>query len=109
MGSTVELPNYNSERIAIIGSACRLPGSTDSPSKLWELLKAPRDLIKKIPSERFSGEGFYNSNGDYHGNSNAKTSYFLDENIRQFDAPFFRIKPVSVSTSGKDGYCDITC
>lgn len=83
------------EPIAIIGTACRLPGSANTPSKLWELLEEPRDLIKEIPAERFSGEGYYNANGDYHGNSNAKTSYFLDENVREFDAQFFRIKPVS--------------
>lgn len=88
------------ERIAIIGTACRLPGSCDSPERLWKLLQQPRDLLKEIPEDRFSAEGFYNPNSDYHGNSNTKWSYFLDENIRRFDAQFFRIKSVSKPDSG---------
>ncbi|KAH7127842.1 thiolase-like protein [Dactylonectria estremocensis] len=66
------------EPIAVIGTACRFPGSTTSPSKLWELLKAPRDV----------------SYGEVHGCTDVQQrSYLLQEDIHLFDAPFFRINP----------------
>ncbi|CAG8958435.1 hypothetical protein HYFRA_00011112 [Hymenoscyphus fraxineus] len=84
----------DSEPIAIIGMACRFPGQSNTPARLWDLLKEPRDILKKIPVDRFNPDGFYNSNSEYHGNSNVVHSYFLEENVRQFDASFFGTKPV---------------
>lgn len=55
------------EPIAIVGSSCRFPGGVDSPSKLWELLKEPRDLLSEIPASRFNPNGFYHENGEHHG------------------------------------------
>lgn len=82
------------EPIAIIGSACRLPGEASSPSKLWSLLANPRDVLTKIPSTRFEPEGYYNEDGEYHGSTNVKESYLLSEDHRLFDAHFFKIKPI---------------
>ncbi|KAI1262877.1 putative polyketide synthase [Xylariaceae sp. FL1019] len=81
------------EPIALIGSACRFAGSTPSPSKLWELLSRPRDVRQEIPAERFSANGFYHSDGKYHGHSNVRHGYFLDEDVGVFDAEFFGIRP----------------
>lgn len=89
----------SSEPIAIIGSGCRFPGECSTPSKLWELLREPRDLLSQVPADRFSAEGFYNSDGLYHGNSNVKNSYFLSENHRHFDAQFFEVKPVEANAT----------
>lgn len=87
------------EPIAIVGTGCRFAGQATSPSRLWGLLKQPRDLQSKIPDDRFSADGFHNDNPAYHGNSNVKHSYFLEENIRQFDAQFFGIKPIEANAS----------
>lgn len=54
------------EPIAIIASACRLPGSTNTPSKLWELLRHPVDLLSEIPLSRFNANGFYHENPEHH-------------------------------------------
>ena len=56
-----------------------MPGSASSPSKLWSLLKEPRDLQREIPAERFNPHGFYNENGEYHGVS---TSLLLSQQLR---------------------------
>lgn len=80
-----------SEPIAIVGSGCRFPGGADSPSKLWELLRAPRDVLKEIPNERFNPAGFYHPDGNYNGHTNVRYSYMLDEDHRNFDASFFNI------------------
>ncbi|KAI2161307.1 hypothetical protein LOZ25_002353 [Ophidiomyces ophidiicola] len=82
------------EPIAIIGTACRFPGSLDSPSKLWEFLCSPHDVLTDIPKERFNGDTFYHPNGMHHGTSNVKQSYLLKEDPRAFDAGFFNITPV---------------
>ncbi|KAI1080997.1 polyketide synthase [Whalleya microplaca] len=82
------------EPIAIIGSAYRFAGGANSPSKLWELLKEPRDILSEIPESRFNAQGFYHSDGQYHGHSNVHHSYLLSEDPASFDAQFFGVKPV---------------
>jgi acyl transferase domain-containing protein len=83
--------------IAIIGSACRLPGKASSPSKLWELMLKPKDLIKEVPRDRFYWESIYRQDG-LHGASKTKNAYWLDENIRLFDTHFFGINPAEAET-----------
>lgn len=82
-----------SEPIAIVGSACRFPGSASSPSRLWKILRDPPDLLKEIPPSRFSSKGFYHVDGEHHGTSNIESSNLLDEDHRQFDNTFFNINP----------------
>lgn len=82
-----------SEPIAVIGSGCRFPGDATSPSKLWQLLLEPCDLLTEIPKDRFNGDAFYHPNGAHRGTSNVRHSYFLSEDPKKFDAPFFNIKP----------------
>ncbi|KAI0449065.1 putative polyketide synthase [Xylaria acuta] len=82
------------EPIAILGTACRFAGDVTSPSKLWELLREPRDVRCEIPDERFSTTGFYHPNNAHHGHSNVRHAYMIDEDIAMFDAEFFGIKPL---------------
>ncbi|KAF2874833.1 polyketide synthase [Massariosphaeria phaeospora] len=84
----------NNEPIAIIGSGCRFPGSSNSPSRLWDLLKQPRDVLSTIPVDRFNTNGVYHPDGMRHGATNVRSSYLLAEDHRLFDAGFFKIKPV---------------
>ncbi|KAI0412784.1 putative polyketide synthase [Xylaria grammica] len=93
MGSLDDMKGSN-EPIAIVGTACRFPGSLDNPSKLWDLLQQPKDLLVKIPKKRFNAEAFYHPDGLHHGTSNVLESYVLQEDPRLFDAGFFNIKPV---------------
>ncbi|KAH8709939.1 Polyketide synthase-nonribosomal peptide synthetase [Beauveria bassiana] len=79
------------EPVAIIGSSCRFPGGASSPSKLWDLLQTPRELLSKISKDRFDSDGFYHPNGAHHGSSNVQASYLLEEDPRVFDASFFAI------------------
>ncbi|KAL2198349.1 BcPKS5, polyketide synthase [Corynascus similis CBS 632.67] len=81
------------EPIAVIGMSCRFPGGSDSPSKLWELLKSPRDIAKPVPDDRFSSEGFFHPNGSHHGATDCREAYFLDEDVTRFDNAFFNVQP----------------
>lgn len=85
------------EPIAVIGSACRFPGGADTPSKLWELLREPHDLLKRCDStRRFEPESFYHPDPEHHGTTNVQTSYFLDEDPANFDSGFFNIPAAEV-------------
>ena len=84
---------HEHEPIAIIGMACRFPGGADSPSKLWNLLRSPTDLTKRIPLDRFDVTGFYHANGSQHGATDATRAYFLEEDVNRFDNTFFNIQP----------------
>ncbi|KAB5550768.1 polyketide synthetase [Coniochaeta sp. 2T2.1] len=87
----------NAEPIAVVGSGMRFPGSSNSQSKLWELLVKPRDLLKRIPKERFDIDNFYHPDPTHHSTTHVRETYFLDEDHRHFDAGFFNIKPVEVA------------
>lgn len=45
-------PTPETDRIAVIGMGCRLPGDTDSPAALWRLLVEERDAVGELPAER---------------------------------------------------------
>ncbi|TVY41051.1 Hybrid PKS-NRPS synthetase [Lachnellula occidentalis] len=82
------------EPVAIIGSACRFPGGADSPAKLWELLKNPRDALSEFPPDRLNLKNFYHQNGTHHGSTDVQNKgYLLEEDFRLFDASFFHISP----------------
>ncbi|RYO81441.1 hypothetical protein DL762_007113 [Monosporascus cannonballus] len=80
------------EPVVIIGSACRFPGSLNTPSKLWDFLKQPRDLQSDVPKDRFDIDRFYHPDGSHHGRTNARHGYFLEEDLHAFDAQFFTIQ-----------------
>ncbi|KAF7180413.1 hypothetical protein CNMCM7691_009581 [Aspergillus felis] len=79
------------EPIAIVGTGCKFPGSSSSPSRLWNLLCNPKTVASEPPSTRFNGRSYYHPDGNHHGTTNTKESYFLSEDIRMFDASFFNI------------------
>lgn len=87
------------QEIAIIGSGCRFPGRTNSPSQLWDLVRDPYQLAEPIPLDRFSVQGFYHESGQYHGHFNVKEAYFLaGEGVhRRFDASFFGMNPAEAT------------
>ncbi|KAI2622267.1 beta-ketoacyl synthase domain-containing protein [Xylaria nigripes] len=83
----------HSEPIAIVGAGCRFTGSATSPSKLWELLCCTPDLSREVPPDRFNAKAFYHKDGEYHGTTDSIKAYWLDEDIKRFDASVFKISP----------------
>lgn len=88
-----EMWNTATEPIAIIGSGCKFPGGSTTPSKLWELLKDPKDIVSEIRPDRFDVDKYFHPDHKHHGTSNVRHSYFLEENFKHFDAKFFGIRP----------------
>ncbi|KAL4875204.1 ketoacyl-synt-domain-containing protein [Aspergillus karnatakaensis] len=85
------------EPIAIVGTGCRFPGGSSSPARLWDLLRNPRNVASRVPKDRFNVEAFYHQNSQQHGATSVAESYFLEEDIRAFDAPFFNISPAEAA------------
>ncbi|TPX18368.1 uncharacterized protein E0L32_011743 [Thyridium curvatum] len=83
------------EPIAVVGIAHRFPGGASTPAAFWDLLQHPPDnLSRPPPPERLNLSKFYHPNDDQHGSTPVSKSYFLNEDVTVFDAPFFAISPL---------------
>ncbi|TLD20006.1 hypothetical protein E2P81_ATG09076 [Venturia nashicola] len=88
------------EPIAIIGMGCRLPGATNSPSQLWEVLEQQKSAQTDFPANRLNVSAWYHPDSHRPGSVNAKGGYFLsdDDSFRNFDPQFFGISPLEAKT-----------
>jgi hybrid polyketide synthase / nonribosomal peptide synthetase ACE1 len=60
----------------------------------WELLRKPRDVLQRIPSERrWKPEAFFHEDPEHRGTCNVQSSYFLDNDPADMDINFFNIQP----------------
>ncbi|RDW58830.1 hypothetical protein BP6252_13306 [Coleophoma cylindrospora] len=78
-----------SEPIAIIGLSCKFAGEARSPEALWEMLAEGRNAWSEIPSSRFNSKGFFHPNPEKLDTVHVRGGHFLQDDIAQFDAPFF--------------------
>ncbi len=78
------------EPIAIVGTACRLPGNVRSPDEMWEMLLEGRDCVTEIPSSRFDIDAVYDANQDVAGCSYTRRGAFMT-GVESFDLDFFGI------------------
>jgi len=77
--------------IAIIGRSCRMPGAA-SIDALWDLLRAGRCAVTKIPAERWSLERLYHPRQNERGRSYTWSCGILDD-IWGFDPSVFSLSP----------------
>ncbi|MDB4222561.1 SDR family NAD(P)-dependent oxidoreductase [Granulosicoccus sp.] len=80
------------EPIAVVGMGCRYPGDVRTPEEFWELLQSGRDVLRKIPKERWDVDAYYDPEAPVPGKMYVKHGHFLD-NIDQFDPQFFGLSP----------------
>ncbi|KAG6061256.1 Type I Iterative PKS [Claviceps aff. humidiphila group G2b] len=79
------------KKIAIVGMSCRLSGDVSTPEDLWTMISRSRDGWGPIPESRFSTNAYYHPNPQKKGCFNTKSGYFMNQDLSQFDAPFFNI------------------
>ncbi|KAK7418008.1 hypothetical protein QQZ08_011405 [Neonectria magnoliae] len=95
MPMMVEEADSALEPIAIVGMACRLPGSVDSASKFWDMLREKRSIrTPRVPSSRFNIDAHYHPDLSRPGSFSAMGGYFLDEDPVDFDPSFFNMTPI---------------
>jgi amino acid adenylation domain-containing protein len=80
------------DKIAIVGIGCRLPGGIESPDSLWEFLCRGGDGVRDIPADRWNSDAVYDPHPETPGKSISRRAALLDE-IASFDAAFFGISP----------------
>ncbi|GAA2006213.1 hypothetical protein GCM10009799_37140 [Nocardiopsis rhodophaea] len=80
------------QAVAVVGVGCRLPGGINDLDALWAALDAGRDLVGKVPDDRFEVERFVDEAMPRVGRSYTAAGAFLDD-IACFDAEYFGISP----------------
>ncbi|MGW1194187.1 type I polyketide synthase, partial [Streptomyces sp. NPDC002559] len=84
-------PAAESDPIAIVSMACRLPGGIDTPEAFWDLLVSGGDAVGGLP-ERWRGLDLFDPDPESVGKSYAREGGFIDD-VEGFDASFFGISP----------------
>src|SRR6266540_7439322 len=82
----------SSDRIAIVGMACALPGGLDSPQALWEFLRRGGDAVVDIPADRWNVAAVYDPEPGTPGKAACRRAGLLHD-VAGFDAGFFGISP----------------
>ncbi|MCS1417593.1 MAG: Polyketide synthase PksL [Verrucomicrobia subdivision 3 bacterium] len=77
--------------IAIIGLSGRYPLAEDLEA-FWRNLRAGRDCISQVPSDRWEHDQFYDEDKTKPGSAYGKWGGFLDD-VDKFDPLFFNISP----------------
>ncbi|KAI3322973.1 polyketide synthase [Xylariaceae sp. AK1471] len=81
-----------SSKLAVVGMACRFPGSADNTEKFWDLLMQGRDVHKHVPPDRFNIETHVDPTGKTPNTSKTPYGCFVDD-PDLFDAMFFGMSP----------------
>lgn len=84
-----ELPD---NAIAIVGMGCRLPGHANSPAAFWDLLVRGVDAVTAVPTDRWDGDAFFDTDPDAPGKIATREGAFID-GVADFDAAYFSISP----------------
>lgn len=91
LATTTRPGDYGQDKIAIIGVAGRYP-EAETVAELWDNLKAGRDCIREIPSDRWSIEKMFQPGAATLGKSYSKWGGFIKD-VDKFDPLFFNISP----------------
>ncbi|MDQ2586788.1 SDR family NAD(P)-dependent oxidoreductase [Saccharothrix yanglingensis] len=81
-----------SDRIAIVGVACRLPGGVTDLDGLWSVLVEGRDVVGDPPADRFDTQRYRDADQVRPGKSYTFAGGYLDD-LAGFDAEYFGISP----------------
>ena len=82
------------EPIAVVGMACRLPGGVDNPGDYWRLLRDGASGVVRVPEERWDADAYYSEDHTVPGTICTTEGGFLTSwHPDEFDAEFFGMSP----------------
>lgn len=84
-------PHDGGDPIAIIGMACRLPGDSNSPQSLWEMLEQGRCATTGVPESRFNLDGHFDGSRKPNTLKSPGAMFLENVDLSEFDAQFFSI------------------
>ncbi|RLP53702.1 MAG: SDR family NAD(P)-dependent oxidoreductase [Ketobacter sp.] len=76
--------------IAVVGMACRYPGSVASPAQMWNFLTDGLDGISELTNQRWKMDLYYDEDREKVGKIHSKFMGLLDQ-YSEFDAELFGI------------------
>ncbi|PMB63557.1 Compactin diketide synthase mokB [Beauveria bassiana] len=82
---------YRQEPVAVIGFANRLPGQSDNPTKLWDLLMRGGVAGNEPPESRWSLKGHFDGSRKPHTVRTPGAMFVENVDAADFDAGFFNI------------------
>ncbi|WP_413805553.1 type I polyketide synthase [Streptomyces sp. OE57] len=82
--------------VALVGLACRLPGTVDSAARLWALLCRGGDVVGEIPEGRWDAYRALSPGHAAAVDRAVRHGAFLDS-VDGFDAGFFSISPAEAA------------
>ncbi|KAL4867992.1 hypothetical protein BDV12DRAFT_209443 [Aspergillus spectabilis] len=82
---------FRQEPVAVIGFANRLPGHSDNPTKLWELLERGGVAGNEPPASRWSLAGHFDGSRKPHTVRTPGAMFVENVDAADFDAGFFNI------------------
>ncbi len=80
------------EPIAMVGVACRFPGSSNSMEDFWQNLLAQKNMVEPMQQQRWDHARYFSESGPAKGKTYSPQAGLLD-NILRFDADLFHITP----------------
>ncbi|MGA8544589.1 MAG: acyltransferase domain-containing protein, partial [Mycobacterium sp.] len=84
----------DTEPIAVVGMACRLPGGVDTPAQYWQFLKDGQSGVVRVPADRWDADAYYSEDHTRPGTiCNREGGFLTSWQPDQFDAEFFGISP----------------
>src|ERR1700730_2660540 len=84
----------DTEPIAVVGMACRLPGGVDSPAQYWQFLKYGGKGVIRVPAPPSESDASYSEDHTRLATiCNREGGFLTSWQPDQFDAEFFGISP----------------
>lgn len=86
-----EKQGRENEALAVVGTACRLPGGANNPEDYWRLLREGRDAVGPVPPDRWDADLYYDPDREAPGKMHTREAAFIDAPFTGFDAGFFNM------------------
>ena len=84
----------DTEPIAVVGMACRLPGGVSTPADYWQLLHDGVSGVVRVPEDRWDADAYYAEDHTRPGKiCNREGGFLTSWRPDEFDAEFFGISP----------------